>query len=92
MASPCWNWGGRLDIRIDTEKLRPPHAPLRVEFYDTRAFMLVFASWVAAFAFLPLWPALGATGTVTAGYILFGPESLITPGRCRSDIGRCRPA
>lgn len=65
---------GRLDIRIDTEKLRDPHAPLRVEFYDTRAFMLVFASWVAAFAFLPLWPALGAAGTVTAGYILFGRD------------------
>ncbi|CAA7619876.1 tetratricopeptide repeat protein [Magnetospirillum sp. SS-4] len=63
---------GRIRIEIDTEKLRDSHAPFRVEFYDTRAFILVFGCWVGAFAFLPLWPALATAGTVSLGHWLFG--------------------
>jgi tetratricopeptide (TPR) repeat protein len=63
---------GRLRMRIDPEKLRFPHSPLRVEFYDTRAFMLVLGCWVGSFWLLPATQALIPAATVTLLYLLVG--------------------
>lgn len=63
---------GRLRLRIDTERLRDVHAPLRVEFYDTRAFAVVFVLSGLMIWKLPFVYAASGTALLLFGHLLAG--------------------
>lgn len=63
---------GRLEIGLDLESLRHPHAPLRVEFYANWALMLMAAGWAGAFWLMPPVPALATVAALTLAHVLFG--------------------
>ncbi|MBF0092930.1 MAG: tetratricopeptide repeat protein [Alphaproteobacteria bacterium] len=72
---------GRITVEVKESSLRVVHTPLNVEFYATRAFILVVVAWGAAFWLLPTATAAGLAGGVGLLYALVGRR--LVAGRMR---------